>query len=85
VTQFIWPPENRFNIDQVPFNFSEGESTHDFAGGKRIWIASHPTHNSKRFGTLQICVRLKNEMPGKSFAEKQTLRESLAHRLFDDS
>ena len=55
-------PCNRYNVDQVPLPLFKPTSTVDNLGAKRVWIAGTKGDDSaKRFCTLQICVRLKNQ------------------------
>lgn len=56
-----WTPENRFNVDQVPFCLNpSATTTYDVKGASRVWIVGARKDDSKREGSLQICVRLKN-------------------------
>lgn len=59
-----WLPENRFNVDQVPFCLSETQSsTYEEKGAKRVWVVGARTSDDKREGSLQVCIRLKNGVP----------------------
>ena len=55
-------PQNRYSADQVPLPLANPISTLDDTGTKRVWIAGTKNDDSaKRFCTLQVVVRLKNE------------------------
>jgi hypothetical protein len=59
-----FPPECRFNVDQVPLAFDMGSGiTWDEVGTKRCWIKMHLKGLEKRFCTLQMCICMDKTKP----------------------
>ena len=58
-----YDPTQRFNVDQVPFNLDHSASRSYIHAGDAQAVVAGPRSGSKRFGTLQFCVRSDGSLP----------------------
>jgi hypothetical protein len=77
----LWDWSNRYNVDQVPMNFSnQSNMTMATRGSKRVWCAGAKGCNEKRMATLQICVRMANPTTVRGVTQHPQMKQTIVFK-----